>query len=112
MQFSAVLIAILAAAPGVLADLHSFAWCYDTIPAKNFKVGPSTKDRDDVTQKACARYRARNTGTKQWDTCPDCTMGINGDSSNVVCRSNGKHIGGDEWAYYCKQEGANAASAA
>ncbi|PVH75375.1 hypothetical protein DL98DRAFT_466604 [Cadophora sp. DSE1049] len=66
--------------------------------------------RDDVTEKACARYKARNTGTKQWDTCPDCVMSTNG-AENIVCRSNAKHIGGDEWNYYCKQEGADASGA-
>jgi hypothetical protein len=24
-----------------------------------------------------------------------------------VCNSAGKHIGGDEWDYYCRQEGAD-----
>ncbi|KAH6714199.1 hypothetical protein BKA61DRAFT_674808 [Leptodontidium sp. MPI-SDFR-AT-0119] len=96
MQFSAVFIAILAAAPGALANLHNIAWCYDI--------------RDDVTAKACARYKARSTGTNQWDTCPDCVMSTNG-VENIVCRSNAKHIGGDEWNYYCKQEGADASGA-
>ncbi|KAH7410613.1 hypothetical protein BKA64DRAFT_638276 [Cadophora sp. MPI-SDFR-AT-0126] len=110
MQFSTLFIAILAAAPGSLADVHNIAWCYDIVPAQNFKIGESTTDRDDVTQKACARYKARNTGTNQWDTCPDCVMSTNG-AENIVCRSNGKHIGGDEWNYYCKQEGADASGA-
>ncbi|KAF2712187.1 hypothetical protein K504DRAFT_372504, partial [Pleomassaria siparia CBS 279.74] len=64
-----------------------------------------------ATQKACAAYRNRNTGTKVWDTCPDCHMVKykTPDPAFCVrtCDSPAGHLGGDEFLYYCKQAGAD-----
>ncbi|KAF6802086.1 hypothetical protein CMUS01_15457, partial [Colletotrichum musicola] len=86
----------------------------------------------EATKKACAAYRKRNTGSKQWDTCPDCTVvrsstltliALSSVSSTgvrhttdpnycaIACNSNAEHIGGDEWLYYCKQAGADGSEA-
>ncbi|KAL0576020.1 hypothetical protein V5O48_005965, partial [Marasmius crinis-equi] len=93
----------------VLADLHDFAWCHNYVPAQNLKIGPKNEPNPDATRAACHAYRNRNTGDKQWDTCPDCTVGLSGDS--IVCRSAAKHIGGDEFSYYCKKNGASGSGA-
>ncbi|KAH7066674.1 hypothetical protein BKA63DRAFT_424947, partial [Paraphoma chrysanthemicola] len=61
-----------------------------------------------ATEKACAAYRNRNTGSKQWDTCPDCVMRYPTENPNKcvwACASAGYHLGGDEFEYYCKQAG-------
>lgn len=84
-----------------VADLHKSTWCVDRDPATGFKQGdvltevrarglmhPSLRlgwllffETDNsmlriqnnlATKAACAAYRNRNTGTNQWDTCPDC----------------------------------------
>ncbi|KAF2126040.1 hypothetical protein P153DRAFT_346859 [Dothidotthia symphoricarpi CBS 119687] len=91
------LLSLLTLAPFVAADLH-----HDIICAT--KVGGATVYHADATNKACAAYRARNTGSQQWDTCPDCTVVLVGNLN--ICHSEGKHIGGDEMQYYCKQNGA------
>ncbi|KAL0576019.1 hypothetical protein V5O48_005964 [Marasmius crinis-equi] len=104
------LLVAFGAISGVFADLHDFAWCNDYHPAESLKKGPSATDNPDATRAACHAYRNRNTGSNQWDTCPDCTVGLSGDS--IVCRSAAKHIGGDEFEYYCKQNGASGSGAA
>ncbi|KAL0577470.1 hypothetical protein V5O48_004539 [Marasmius crinis-equi] len=110
MKFTvASVIVALGAITGALADLHDFAWCRDLKPAESLKKGGSYVDNNDATRSACHAYQARNTGSNQWDTCPDCTVGLSGDS--MVCRSAGKHIGGDEFEYYCKQAGASGSGA-
>ncbi|KAJ4418780.1 hypothetical protein N0V82_005345 [Gnomoniopsis sp. IMI 355080] len=109
MQFS--IIALFAfMATGAVADLHSSAYCVDIEPATSFKQGQVDTENNSATGLACSAYRARNTGTNQWDTCPDCstTVGSNGVAS---CISPAKHIGGDEWEYYCKQNGADGGKA-
>ncbi|THV44558.1 hypothetical protein BGAL_0617g00010 [Botrytis galanthina] len=78
---------------GTIADLHTRGWCTDFKQVGYIK---STPNNNVATKAACAAYKNRNTGTKQWDTCPDCTP---------------KHIGGDEWNYYCLQAGAYASEA-
>ncbi|KAG8162658.1 hypothetical protein KVR01_007136 [Diaporthe batatas] len=51
-----------------------------------------------ATKCACTMYKARNTGNEQWDKCPDCTF------DGLQCISNGWHIGGDEFDYYCEEK--------
>ncbi|KAH7347504.1 hypothetical protein B0T11DRAFT_333611 [Plectosphaerella cucumerina] len=100
MQFSILLTAT--AASVVVADLHDYATCRD----RAFKgVNEYAIENPGATQAACNRYRARNTGNKQWDKCPDCSTSYRGDV--LVCNSPAKHIGGDEWEYYCRQSGAD-----
>ncbi|KAL0569970.1 hypothetical protein V5O48_011988 [Marasmius crinis-equi] len=99
----------LGAVSGVLADLHYFAWCRDYHPAESLKKGPYYTDNNEATRRACHSYKARNTGGKQWDKCPDCHVSLSGDS--LVCRSNNKHIGGDEMEHYCKMHGASGSGA-
>ncbi|KAJ0163070.1 hypothetical protein CTA2_3559 [Colletotrichum tanaceti] len=52
----------------------------------------------DATKCACNYYRNRNTGNNQWDKCPDCTF------DGLQCNSNGWHMGGDEFNYYCEKK--------
>ncbi|WYZ43412.1 hypothetical protein EsH8_VI_001111 [Colletotrichum jinshuiense] len=102
MQFSAVLIAAIACATGAVADLHSYAWCAD----RTFEgINESNPENNDATKIACGKYRNRNTGNQQWDKCPDCSTSFRGDV--LVCNSPAKHIGGDEWNYYCTHSGAD-----
>ncbi|KAF6812102.1 hypothetical protein CPLU01_14970 [Colletotrichum plurivorum] len=137
MQLSSVLV-LLASTAGVIADLHSYALCTSHIqPIGNPNTCPKKRDTSDnnellkfnrsrimgrayadnaeATKKACAAYRNRNTGNKQWDKCPDCTVGWrHSEDPNycaLACNSNGWHIGGDEWLYYCKQAGADGSEA-
>ncbi|KAK1142944.1 hypothetical protein N8T08_007185 [Aspergillus melleus] len=84
---------------GVFADLHYTGVCYDS-PGKGVSVYNKA-----ATEKACAAYKKRNTGDKQWDQCPDCTL-LNDQDLLYYCQSEGQHIGGDELNYYCKQNGA------
>ncbi|KAI1852798.1 hypothetical protein JX265_003282 [Neoarthrinium moseri] len=98
---------VILAAPVALADLHKVAVCvtnrisspnggtpysvsYDW--AKNYEILP------DATKCACDLYRQRNTGSKQWDTCPDCMF------DGIGCNSAASHIGGDEMTYYCESK--------
>jgi hypothetical protein len=53
--------------PLASAELHSSGLCIDTIGGQNVY-------NDAATKAACAAYAARNTGSEQWDTCPDCAM--------------------------------------
>ncbi|KAL0569971.1 hypothetical protein V5O48_011989 [Marasmius crinis-equi] len=93
----------LAFASSALADLHWIAFCVNKNPAlveeKYLKY-----ENDAATQKACDAYRRRNTGGNHWDKCPDCTYFKN--NQIWSCKSNNKHIGGDEFYHYCKQAGA------
>ncbi|KAI6355240.1 hypothetical protein MCOR25_008282 [Pyricularia grisea] len=50
-----------------------------------------------ATSCACSYYRARHTGSHQWDSCPDCKF------DGIECLSDGWHIGGDEMTYYCEK---------
>ncbi|KAF6803342.1 hypothetical protein CMUS01_15117, partial [Colletotrichum musicola] len=77
----------------------------NTEPLNSCVLTPAVRQNTAATQKACDRYKARNTGNQQWDKCPDCKTSLRGDL--LVCNSLGKHIGGDEWDYYCKQVGAD-----
>jgi hypothetical protein len=76
------------------ADLHTRLICLNY---GSSVLGPGTSTaatNDPATIAACNAYRRRNTGTKQWDTCPDCTV----IQVNEIkeCESKGKHLGGDE----------------
>ncbi|KAG5745833.1 hypothetical protein H9Q69_012282 [Fusarium xylarioides] len=114
MQFLSVT-SLLALANLASAKLHSQAVCvtnrhYDPIggtpwsPSYNWKV--NYEILPDATNCACAYYRNRNTGNKQWDKCPDCKF------DGFACGSNGWHIGGDEFTYYCEKKcGAQGAEA-
>ncbi|PYI07083.1 hypothetical protein BO78DRAFT_469380 [Aspergillus sclerotiicarbonarius CBS 121057] len=97
-QFAALLVA--AFATGTLADLHYTGLCYDS-PGSGVKVFNKA-----ATEKACTYYKNRNTGSKQWDQCPDCTL-LNDQSLLYYCKSEGQHIGGDELNYYCGLAGAD-----
>ncbi|KAM5381193.1 hypothetical protein ACJZ2D_003109 [Fusarium nematophilum] len=83
------LFAVLAV--GVLGNLHYSAYCRGT------KEVWGHNKLKAATECACNRYKNRQTGLQWWDTCPDCRM--DGD----YCRSNDRHIGGDEWDYYCTE---------
>ncbi|KAL0571432.1 hypothetical protein V5O48_010522 [Marasmius crinis-equi] len=102
MKFS-VILATLAFASSALADLHYVASCVNKDPVLVDEQYLSYQN-DVATQRACNAYKNRNTGNKQWDKCPDCSYIKN----NMLwqCKSNEKHIGGDEFEYYCKQAGA------
>ncbi|THV50438.1 hypothetical protein BGAL_0150g00010 [Botrytis galanthina] len=89
-------IALLSLASFTLADLHTNGICVDT--KSDVYVYNA-----DATAKTCTNYYNRNTGSEQWDTCPDCTMITTGVPH---CESAGWHIGGDELNYYCQQNGA------
>ncbi|KAH7374284.1 hypothetical protein BKA66DRAFT_589802 [Pyrenochaeta sp. MPI-SDFR-AT-0127] len=89
-------------APFASAALHTDGVCVD-------KVSGTSVYNKDATAAACGAYLRRNTGDKQWDKCPDCTMKVIGNLN--VCHSDGKHIGGDELNYYCKQNKAGASLA-
>ncbi|CAG8971906.1 hypothetical protein HYALB_00007822 [Hymenoscyphus albidus] len=94
--------------PNALAekrDLHRQIYCVDYHPAKNLKEGGEVDN--DATDKACAMYRRRSTGNKQWDKCSDCYMKVLKGSNIHVCISEGRHLGGDEMTYYCKKSGAH-----
>ncbi|KAF6831174.1 hypothetical protein CPLU01_06872 [Colletotrichum plurivorum] len=104
MHFSTVLFAAVSFATGISADLHVYAWCADR-DIDIWSGEESNPENNGATQKACDRYKARNTGNQQWDKCPDCKTSFRGDV--LVCNSVAKHIGGDEWDYYCKQVGAD-----
>ncbi|KAG4422437.1 hypothetical protein IFR04_004461 [Cadophora malorum] len=106
MQFASVIVGLLAST--VAADLHTRLICLNYSQSV---LGPGTSTaatNDPATIAACNAYRRRNTGTKQWDTCPDCTVVQNNEIK--ACESLGKHLGGDEFNYYCKQNGANASA--
>jgi hypothetical protein len=53
--------------PHVSAELHSSGLSIDTVGGQNVY-------NDAATKAACAAYAGRNTGSEQWDTCPDCAM--------------------------------------
>ncbi|KNG45830.1 hypothetical protein DDE82_007395 [Stemphylium lycopersici] len=98
MHFSTALPALVVLLSSfVAADLHFAGVCVD-------KIGGAQVYNADATQKACNAYLHRNTGSKQWDQCPDCVMKNIGNLN--VCHSGDWHIGGDELSYYCKQNGA------
>ncbi|OLN87405.1 hypothetical protein CCHL11_09591, partial [Colletotrichum chlorophyti] len=97
------------------ARLHTSAVCVQNrnsqpIGGTGFSVSYNwlkTYDIDnDATKCACDHYRNRNTGSNTWDTCPDCAY------DNIACNSPTKHIGGDEFTYYCEKKcGAEGAEA-
>ncbi|PWY83998.1 hypothetical protein BO83DRAFT_384436 [Aspergillus eucalypticola CBS 122712] len=97
-HFTALFVTVFAT--GALADLHYTGLCYDS-PGKDVKVFNKA-----ATEKACASYKNRNTGSQQWDQCPDCTV-LSDQDLLYYCKSEGQHIGGDELSYYCGQAGAD-----
>ncbi|KAH7065751.1 hypothetical protein BKA63DRAFT_164194 [Paraphoma chrysanthemicola] len=94
---STILFVLGLIAPFARADLHSDGVCIDKIGGQNVYNAAATKA-------ACTAYLQRNTGNKQWDQCPDCTMKTVGNLE--VCHSDGWHLGGDELNHYCKQSNA------
>ncbi|PYI33139.1 hypothetical protein BP00DRAFT_129797 [Aspergillus indologenus CBS 114.80] len=96
-QFMTLIVAIMAT--GAAADLRYTGLCYDS-PGQDVKVFNKA-----ATEKACTYYKNRNTGSKQWDQCPDCAL-ENDQSLLYYCKSEGQHIGGDELSYYCGLAGA------
>ncbi|KAI9737398.1 MAG: hypothetical protein M1834_009552 [Cirrosporium novae-zelandiae] len=98
MKFSAIAILLASMAAGVFADLHHSAVCIT-------KSGKNNVYEEAITNTACTYYRNRHTGSKWWDTCPDCRMVTSGDIP--WCQSDAKHIGGDEFHYYCRLAGAS-----
>ncbi|KAJ5103583.1 hypothetical protein N7532_004112 [Penicillium argentinense] len=99
MKTFSVSLVIAAFAAGALADLHTQGVCIDT-PGEGVEVYNKA-----ATEKACDAYKNRNTGSNQWDQCPDCTL-KNEKDLLYYCESQGSHIGGDELHYYCTQNGA------
>lgn len=75
-----------------LAGLHNFGVC-----VKN-RITDYDGDTYEVdltaTKCACDYYHNRNTGSKQWDQCPDCTF------NGIECNSAAWHLGGDEVSSY------------
>lgn len=68
MHFSSTIVfAAALLAPIVTADIHWSGLCINS-------VGGQYVYNDVATKAACAAYAKRNTGTKQFDTCPDCAM--------------------------------------
>lgn len=67
MRFSSTILFAFSMASFAVADLHYSGLCVD-------KVGSQNVYNDAATRAACDNYKARNTGSKQWDTCPDCEM--------------------------------------
>ena len=64
---STILLLTTLLAPFVAAEIHTDAVCIDT------KGGASVYN-EAATKAACGNYKERNTGSNQWDTCPDCAM--------------------------------------
>ncbi|KAF5549086.1 hypothetical protein FMEXI_4428 [Fusarium mexicanum] len=131
MQFLSIS-SLLALATLASAKLHNQAVCvsnrnYSPIGGTAWSVSYNWKVNyeilPDATNCACAYYRNRNTGNKQWDKCPDCRFvgyprcniserGANMEQDGLVCGSKGWHIGGDEFTYYCEKKcGAQGAEA-
>ncbi|KAF2174730.1 hypothetical protein K469DRAFT_725304 [Zopfia rhizophila CBS 207.26] len=98
MRCSLILTLVAFLSTSVLADLHASGLCVDNISGKSVYNA-------DATTQACTSYLNRNTGSKQWDTCPDCQVSTVG--GLTFCHSEAWHIGGDELSYYCKQAGAD-----
>ncbi|OQE19595.1 hypothetical protein PENSTE_c015G08306 [Penicillium steckii] len=89
------------------AKLHNVAVCvtgrkYSEVGGTPFSPSYTwSKDYEilpDETKCACDLYKQRNTGSNQWDQCPDCNFDGN------YCHSEGWHIGGDEMTYYCEKK--------
>ncbi|OLN81703.1 hypothetical protein CCHL11_06934 [Colletotrichum chlorophyti] len=106
--FFATLIAI------ALANLHSSAVCVNnrvSMPvggtgwSVSYTWSTSYEISQTATKCACEAYRKRNTGNRQWDTCPDCTY------DGIECNSAGWHMGGDQFTDYCTGCGAQGAEA-
>ncbi|GJC85529.1 hypothetical protein ColTof4_03918 [Colletotrichum tofieldiae] len=110
---SMITFAVLAA--GVTADLHHQAVCVKnrvespvggTPWSVSYTWSNNYEILADATKCACDYYKNRNTGSKQWDQCPDCEF------DGMTCNSKDWHIGGDEMNYYCtKKCGAEGAEA-
>ncbi|KAI4864926.1 hypothetical protein F4820DRAFT_422127 [Hypoxylon rubiginosum] len=101
MQWSTVSL-LMVLVSRAAADLHAAAAC---IAARDSAVA-GYEILLNATSCACELYKKRNTGSKQWDQCPDCTF------DGLVCNSAAKHIGGDEMTYYCEEKcGAKGAQA-
>ncbi|KZL77618.1 hypothetical protein CT0861_04767 [Colletotrichum tofieldiae] len=101
---------------GVFADLHNFCACGKRHGSNSvqdaycaLKVTIEQWDFDtNITTYACDRYSNRNTGSKQWDSCPDCKMdtyAMDGWAGTPSCFSFKFHLGGDEFDYYCGLKG-------
>lgn len=65
-SFAIISIAALLA-PFTAAELHTNGVCVDW-------VGGAAVYNAAATEAACGNYLMRNTGSEQWDTCPDCKM--------------------------------------
>ncbi|RDW72900.1 hypothetical protein BP6252_06807 [Coleophoma cylindrospora] len=77
---------------GVMADMHHVAACTGT----DYVWGSDINS--EATSCACWNYQRRNTGNNWWDKCPDCAY------DGTYCNSKFKHIGGDEFNYYCTKK--------
>ncbi|KAF4540329.1 uncharacterized protein LTHEOB_9425 [Lasiodiplodia theobromae] len=106
MQYSVVALLLLAAGTAY-ADLHKAAACVSNRRSSpvggtgwsvSYNWQTSYEVLPDATKCACDYYKQRNTGSNQWDTCPDCTF------DGLTCNSAAKHIGGDEMTYYCEKK--------
>ncbi|KAJ4301736.1 hypothetical protein N0V90_003829 [Kalmusia sp. IMI 367209] len=92
MQFTTSILAVISLAIMATADLHYSGLCIDN-------VGGQKVFNDAATRAACGNYQVRNTGSAQWDTCPDCEIVTTG--GLTYCHSAAQHIGGDELNHYC-----------
>ncbi|KZL64632.1 hypothetical protein CT0861_07513 [Colletotrichum tofieldiae] len=100
-------IGLVSCVSGVCANLHNFCACGKRHGSNS--VQDAYWDFDtDITTYACDRYSKRNTGSKQWDSCPDCKMdtyAMDGWAGTPSCFSFKFHLGGDEFDYYCGLKG-------
>ncbi|KAK6208532.1 hypothetical protein QIS74_12050 [Colletotrichum tabaci] len=106
MQISSIL-TLVALAASVAADLHNQAVCVKnrvespvggTAWSVSYTWSNNYEIEVEATKCACEHYKNRNTGDKQWDQCPDCKV------IDMICHSDGWHIGGDEMNYYCSEK--------
>ncbi|KZL84237.1 hypothetical protein CI238_09924 [Colletotrichum incanum] len=108
MHLSTISLVLALTVTGAVAGLHNDALCVtgrtrSPIGGTGFSVSYSwAKDYEihkEAAECACKLYKARNTGNKQWDKCPDCFYSL----EQLTCHSEGWHIGGDEFEIYCSK---------
>nr|BDU14766.1 hypothetical protein g1932 [Fusarium commune] len=104
MKLSQPMLVVVASYLGAaVADTHKYCWCGINYSSG---AGGGWTLYEDSTVKACQDYKARHTGSRIYDSCPDCTTSDGARYGNIKiapCHSAGAHLGGDEWDYYCGQ---------
>ncbi|CAG8961303.1 hypothetical protein HYFRA_00013764 [Hymenoscyphus fraxineus] len=101
MQLVSLFITAVILVIGVVSRLHYRTICLTYDPVFMRRMVHDV----NVTREACAAYKARNTGSEPWESCPDCEFLE--DNLIPFCSSLEKHIGGDEWEGYCQARGAS-----